>query len=139
MFRCLECGAEFDVPLCIKETHRLDNPPFEDRYVCQRCHGSNYKPFVKDVISRREVLEGMVDIMRLLNRFEASVCEAFNGSALDGSDFDFARGNLYELITVVAGDGEFDLPDYINEKLFDAKTEGEAFEALKDLVKNIEE
>ena len=70
MFRCLECGIKFEKTLELIETHGLDTPPFEKRYVCPECKGSGYKPLVKDNISRREVLDKLVDIMRALNEFE---------------------------------------------------------------------
>ena len=37
MLRCCQCGAVFDEPQRIYETHGLDTPPYETLYVCPSC------------------------------------------------------------------------------------------------------
>ncbi len=137
MFRCLECGEKFREPIELIETHGLDTPPFEKIYVCPKCKGHGYKPLVRDSISRREVLDKLVDIMRLLNTFELAVCEVFGETCFDGNSFDTARSDMYELIVSVAGDSEFDLPRDIDSKIFDMRSSQEAAALIGVLTKNI--
>lgn len=139
MFRCLECGVKFGETLELLEIHGLDMPPFEKRYVCPHCRGSSYQTLVKDEISRREVLDKLVNIMQALNEFEYAVCDLFNDTALDGSRFDVARSDMFELMIAVAGDDEFELPKDIDAKIFDFKTEKDAQILFNILTKNIEE
>lgn len=139
MFRCLDCGKEFDETLEILETHGLDTPPYEKRYVCPFCKGSGYKPFIKDEFSRREVLESAVLIMRRLNVFENKICSVFNSFATEGSELCSAIGDLYELIVLLSGDDEFRIPDEVCDKIFTIQTYEEAHSVLKVLTKNIEE
>jgi DNA-directed RNA polymerase subunit RPC12/RpoP len=132
MFRCLECGKEFKTPLEIEETHG------ERWHLCPHCKENHYKPFVKDEVSRRKILEKMCEILASLNTFESLVTDVFNSTAFDDTAFDWARSDLYELICRTAGDLEFDLPVDIDKKLFDMRTEKEVFEAFSELTKNIE-
>lgn len=139
MFRCLECGAKFKETLELTETHGLDTPPFEKRYVCPECRGSSYKPLIKDSISRRDVLDKLIDIMQALNEFEYAVCDLFNETALDGTRFDVARSDMFELLISVAGDDEFKLPRDIDVKIFDTRSTLEAEKLFYVLTNNIEE
>lgn len=139
MFRCLDCMAAFDEPLHLTETHGFDNPPFEDRYVCPRCRGGNYKPFVKDEFSRRQIIKDLLEIMADLNKFNSVVSDAFNSNALEDTAFDWARGNLYELLTVLSADTEFDLPNNIEDWVFAMRSEDNKQNVYSALVENIEE
>lgn len=139
MFRCLDCKAAFDEPLHLTETHGLDNPPFEDRYVCPRCRSGNYKPFVKDEFSRRQIIRDLLEIMTDLNEFNSVVSDAFNSTALENTAFDWARGNLYELLTVLSADTEFNLPNNIDDWIFKMKSEADKQKVYAALVENIEE
>lgn len=139
MFKCFECGDKFNYTLEITETHGLDTPPYEKRYVCPRCKGSGYKPLVKDEISRREVLDDLVDIMKALNEFKYAVCDALSESTLNGTKFDDAHYRLFELIVTVAGDSEIELPQNIEDKIFDTKTSVQTAALFKILTENIEE
>lgn len=138
MFRCLECGKGFKEPLKVEERHGLESPPFEESYVCPSCKGSAYKPFIKDEISRREMLDSLIDIMRHLNEFEYAVCDTFSETALDDTGVDYARSDLYDLLLKVAGDDEFELPFDIDEKVFALRTEVEGETVFATLTKNIE-
>ena len=138
MFRCLECGEAFEETLEIKETHGLSTPPYETRYVCPKCKGNNYKPFIKDAISRRQVIDKLIDIMQKLNIFEQKLSETFNSTATNGTELDFARNYMFELLTVLAGDDEFMLPRNIDEKIFDMVSTQEAAAVERILTKNIE-
>ena len=138
MFRCLDCGEKFREPIKLTETHGLSTPPYEKTYVCPTCKGHGYKPLIRDSISRREVLDKLVDIMKSLNMFERAVCEVFGETCFDGNSFDFARSDMYELIVSVAGDSEFDLPRDIDSKIFDMRTNSEAAAVMALLTKNIE-
>ncbi len=132
MFRCLECGEAFRFPLEVEEAHG------EKWYLCPHCKENRYKPFVRDEVSRREVLERAVGALAKLNRFREAVESAFNSCALDNTDFDFATSDMHELIVLAAGDAEFDLSEDITGKLFDMKTEGDAQKVFELLTKNIE-
>lgn len=139
MFRCLDCRTLFKEPLELKERHGLDTPPFESRYYCPKCKGSSYKPLIRDAISRREVLDSLVGIMQALNEFEYAFCDVFSGSALDGTKFDTAHSDLFELMISIAGDSEFELPGDIDDKLFDMKSSVQAAAVYEILTTNIEE
>jgi hypothetical protein len=139
MFRCLDCKAAFDEPLHLVETHGLDTPPFEDRYVCPRCKSGHYKPFVQDEFSRRQIIKDLLEIMADLNEFNSVVSDAFNSNALEDTAFDCARGNLYELLTVISADTEFDLPNNIDDWIFKMKSEAAKQKVYATLVENIEE
>ena len=132
MFRCLECGKAFDRPLEFEEAHD------EVWYLCPHCKENHYKPFVKDRVSRREVLEELCEALACLNRFDYLVSNALNSTALNDTEFDYGRSKLYETICLVAGDAEFDLPRDIDVALFGMKTDKQVFEALETLTKNIE-
>lgn len=132
MFRCLECGKEFEMPYESIEAHD------EVWYLCPHCKENHYKPFVKDRVSRREILEKLCEILAYFNKFESLVTDVFNSTALDDTDFDWGRSALYETICVVAGDSEFDLPSDIDLVLFKMKTDKQIFEAMQILTKNIE-
>ncbi len=139
MFRCLECGAKFSETLELIETHGLDTPPFEKRYVCPHCRSSSYKPLIKDNVSRREVLDKLIDIMQALNEFEYAFCDLFSETALDGTKFDIARNDMYELMISVAGDDDFELPGDIDSKISDVRSTKEAEILFNALTNNIEE
>lgn len=139
MFKCLECGNKFSETLEIIETHGLDTPPFEKRYVCPHCKSSNYRPLIKDSISRREVLDKLVGIMQALNEFEYAVCDALSQTALDGTKFDIARDEMFNLIINVAGENEFELPSDIDIKIFGAHSNATAQKLFYILTNNIEE
>lgn len=133
MFRCLECGAAFQFPHEIEEAHG------EKWYVCPHCGEHHYKPFIENRMDRREVIERAVDVMRNLNTFRSLIEKALNSCCFDGSDIDFAMGDLHDLIVYAAGDSEFDLPSNISDKIFDAKTEAQASKLFDELTYNIEE
>lgn len=132
MFRCLECGKEFEFPLEKEEAHG------EVWYLCPHCKENHYKPFVKDEVGRREVLEELCEALACLNRFDYLVSNALNSTALDDTEFDYGRSKLYETICAVAGDAEFDLPRDIDVALFGMKTDKQVFEVVQALTKNIE-
>ena len=138
MFRCLECGEAFEETLEIIETHGLDTPPYEKRFVCPECKSNRYKPFTKDSISRRQVIDRLIDIMQKLNIFEHKISEAFNSCATDDTELDYARRELFELFTVLAGGDEFDLPGDIDAKIFGMVSSQEAAAVMGILTKNIE-
>jgi DNA-directed RNA polymerase subunit RPC12/RpoP len=133
MFRCLECGKAFERTREIEEAHG------EKWYVCPHCGEHHYKPFIENRMDRREVIERAVDVMRNLNTFRSLIEKAFNSCCFDGSDIDFAMGDLHDLIVYAAGDSEFDLPDNISDKIFDVKTEAQASKLFDELTYNIEE
>lgn len=139
MFKCLNCKAVFEEPKHLTERHGFSNPPFEDWYVCPKCKETGYKPLIRNEIGRREMLSQLVDIMRSLNEFEHSVCDALNSTALDDTEFDVARSDLFELIISVAGSDEFELPNDIDAKIFDMRSDGESKGVYEILTKNIEE
>lgn len=132
MFRCLECGEAFKFPREIEEAHG------EKWYLCPHCGENHYKPFVRDEISRREVLEKLCEAMMLLNCFDSGICGVFNSVALEKTDFDFARSELYDAIVYVAGDSEFDLPSDITDKICEMKTQKDTSEVFEKLTYNIE-
>ena len=43
MYCCLECGYEFKNPVRLTEKHNLDNPPYENIYVCPICKSTNFE------------------------------------------------------------------------------------------------
>lgn len=133
MFRCFECGKAFERTREIEEAHG------EKWYVCPHCGENHYKPFVKNQMERREVIERAVNIMRNLNSFRSLIEKALNSACLDGTDVDFAMSDLHDLIVYAAGDAEFDLPDDISDKILDAKTEAQASALYDELTYNIEE
>lgn len=90
-------------------------------------------------MERREVIERAVNIMRNLNSFRSLIEKALNSVCLDGTDIDFAMSDLHDLIVYAAGDAEFDLPDDISNKIFNAKTEAQASALYDELTYNIEE
>ena len=139
MFRCLECRRAFEETLELIDPIGLDSPPYKKIYVCPHCKQNYYKPFVKDSISRREVIDKLIDVMQKLNIFEHKISEAFNSCATDGTELDYARSELFELFTVLAANDEFDLPRDIDAKIFDMVSSQEAAAVMGILTKNIEE
>ncbi len=138
MFRCLECGELFKEPLEYEETHGLDTPPYEKMYVCPKCKGHGYSPLIKDTVSRREILDKLVDIMQALNEFEYAVCDTFSESALDDTRFDWARSDMYELILSIADIEPFKLPANIDDMIFSARSFQQTAAVYRELTKNIE-
>lgn len=43
MYRCLDCGLEFEYVEVVFETHGLSSPPYERIKLCPGCHSDNYK------------------------------------------------------------------------------------------------
>ncbi len=43
MFKCNECGFEFEEPRVVYETHGLDTPPYERWYLCPNCGESSFE------------------------------------------------------------------------------------------------
>lgn len=41
MYKCNECGYEFEYPEIQIETHGLDTPPYEEIRVCPYCGDNN--------------------------------------------------------------------------------------------------
>jgi predicted nucleic acid-binding Zn-ribbon protein len=132
MFRCLECGEDFEKPLEVEEAHD------EIWHLCPHCKENNFKPFVKDYVDRKETLEKLCEALACLNRFESRVTDALNSNALNDTEFYYGRSELYETICLVAGDSEFDLPSDIAIVLSEMKTDSQVFEAMQILTKNIE-
>ncbi len=42
MYRCQDCGKEFEYVEVVFEKHGLDTPPFERIKLCPYCHSNNY-------------------------------------------------------------------------------------------------
>ena len=47
MYICLDCGALFNNLIESIETHGLDNPPYEKRYICPKCGGAAIREALK--------------------------------------------------------------------------------------------
>jgi DNA-directed RNA polymerase subunit RPC12/RpoP len=139
LYRCLECGHEFEEPRKITETHGLDTPPYEILYVCPECQSHGFKCKLDNSYSRTEIIDKLVDIMQALNEFDHSLCAALNLCATDGTLLDDARGKIFELLTVLAGDDEFELPSDTDDKVFSMQKPAEVHEVYKILTKSIEE
>lgn len=43
MYLCTQCGCEFKNPVKLTEKHNLDNPPYENIYVCPICKSTNFE------------------------------------------------------------------------------------------------
>ena len=141
MFRCFNCGKAFDNDEILELSETLGTikePPSKVSYVCPYCKCNMYKPFIKDSISRRQIIDSLIDVMQKLNIFEHKLSETFNSSATNGTELDVARSNLFELFTVLAGDDEFALPRNIDEKIFYMMNTQEASALYEILTKNIE-
>ncbi len=48
MYKCEDCGREFDEPDIITETHGLSSPPFEKVAVCPYCNSTDYSDAIED-------------------------------------------------------------------------------------------
>lgn len=42
-YKCNDCGATFDEPAEIYETHGFDHPPYEKWAVCPRCKNNDFE------------------------------------------------------------------------------------------------
>lgn len=42
MYRCLDCGFEFETAAVCEERHGLDSPPYEKIYLCPYCDGRRF-------------------------------------------------------------------------------------------------
>ena len=127
MFKCLGCNTFFKEP-ALKD----------DKYLCPKCESVKYRPLVAKTISRREVIKKLLSVMQKLNRFDFAVADAFNSTALDDTDFDFAKGELFDLILMIAGDSEISLPFNIDEKIFDLGNSQKVEVTFNELTNNIE-
>ncbi len=141
MFRCFNCGKSFDNDE-ILEMHEtlgtIKEPPYEVSYVCPHCKSNEYRPFIKDRVSRRKVIEVLIDVMLLLNDFDEKICAALNSTATDNTGLDFGRSKLFGFLVSLAENEDFDLPRNIDEKIFDMENAVQASEVEKTLTKNIE-
>lgn len=140
MYKCKDCGREFDEPYIHKEGHGFVEPPFEKQRLCPNCKGNNFFELIPDSIRRTNVLEDLIKAQAHFNEFRRKVEGVLNEVALDGTGFDYGISELYELFYVIAG-GKFDgieLPDDIDEKFFSVETEDECEAFLEALTKNIE-
>lgn len=43
MFKCNDCGAEFEEPRIYYETHGFSSPPFEERAECPNCGWTGFE------------------------------------------------------------------------------------------------
>lgn len=48
MYQCNNCGAVFEDPKAVYESHGLDYPPFEKIYVCPACEVDNMEEVDED-------------------------------------------------------------------------------------------
>ena len=140
MFRCFDCGKSFDNDeiLELKENDGFREGPHRTSFACPYCKGNHYRPFIKDKVSRRRVVDELLDVLLLLNSFDTKLCSIFNNCATDDTELDFARSKLYEFLVELAENEDFDLPKNIDDKVFGMKTVSDAAEVMNILTRNIE-
>lgn len=141
MFRCFNCGKSFDndeIFELVDNLGTIKEPPYYVSYVCPYCKSNEYKPFIKDRVSRRQVIDTLLDVMLLLNDFDSKICSAFNSAATDNTGLDYGRSKLFDFLTRLSEDDEFNLPRNIDEKIFSMKLPGEASDVYEILTRNIE-
>lgn len=51
MYRCTDCGREFEYVKVVFETHGLSTPPYERRKLCPFCDSENYEE-LKNIFCR---------------------------------------------------------------------------------------
>ena len=141
MFRCFDCGKSFDDDdiLELSENDGFREGPYRTSYVCPHCKGNTYRPFIKDKISRRRVIDELLDILLLLNVFDEKLCGVFNSTATEDTEFDFARSKAFDFLVELAENEDFDLPRNIDDKVFRMKTVADAQDVMNILTRNIEE
>lgn len=140
MFRCFNCGKSFDNDeiLELAENDGFREGPYRTSYVCPHCGCNEYKPFLKDRISRRQTIDVLVDVMVLLNEFDEKICQAFHECATESTGLDYGRGKLYEYLCEISEGEDFDLPRNIDDKIFSMKMPSQASEVYEILTRNIE-
>ena len=141
MFRCFDCGKSFDDDeiLELADNDGFREGPHRTSYVCPHCKGSHYRPFMKDKVSIRQVLEELLDVMCLLNTFDDKLLAVFNREATDNTELYYARCKIVDFITSICEDEDFDLPRNIDDKVFRMKTVADAQDVMNILTRNIEE
>lgn len=140
MYKCKDCGRDFDKPYIHKEGHGFNEPPFEEEKLCPACRSNNFFELIPDKIRRSNMLEDLIKAQRHFNEFRRKLEGALSETALDGIGFDYGISRLYDLFCTVAGDGieGIELPFDIDEKFFNVETEDECEELIAALTKNIE-
>ena len=53
MYKCSVCGAVFEEPVLVFETHGFERPPYERFYVCPVCRNDDLEE-VDDGLAERE-------------------------------------------------------------------------------------
>ena len=140
MYKCKDCGREFDEPYIHKEGHGFVEPPFEKERLCPNCKSNNFFELIPDSIRRTTVLEDLIKVQAHFNEFRRKVEGVLNEVAFDGTGFDYGISKLYELLCLVAGENfdDISLPCDTDEKFFSVETEDECEAFLETLTKNIE-
>ena len=141
MFRCFDCGKSFDDDeiLELAENDGFREGPHRTSYVCPHCKGSHYRPFMKDKVSIRQVLEELLDVMCLLNTFDDKLLAVFNREATDNTELYYARCKMVDFITSICEDEDFDLPRNTDGALLGARGIVDARELMDVLTRNIDE
>ena len=140
MFRCFDCGKSFDDDeiLELAENDGFREGPYRTSYVCPHCKCNMYKPFLKDRVSRRRVIEALLDVMLMLNEFDEKICSAFNSTATKETGLDYGRNKIFEFLVELAEGDEFDVPKNIDDLLFNMQTMKQASKVAEILTRNIE-
>lgn len=139
MYKCLECGHTFDRPGTYEESHGFNYGPSEVWSVCPFCKENHYVPMMKDEIGLVESVDVMLEVMMMLNQFDAAITQAFNAETLVGSRIEEARSKLCDFMIYACCNSELDLPNDMEEKLWNMRTEKDLDKVCFELYQNIEE
>ena len=131
MFRCNDCGQEFEEFLQVEERHNLDAPPYEVRSVCPRCKSSAVYELIRDRTKRTTVIERVLQAERYFNEFSAQTEKILNSDIME--IFNHGVSELWELFDLMAvGGSDFRMPTNADSLFFKAQSNGE-FEILRNV------
>lgn len=134
MYKCKECGAEFEEFKTVTETHGLEYGPFEELSVCPNCGGSGVVEMVRNVIPRTVVIDMLLDAMWELNRFENKIVGFLNDDI--ANHFFDGKERLWDMYCILAADSKYPLDWSLSEVFQQAETI-EEFELLERVAKRV--